>query len=81
MLCGDHFTPGDKVTVVFEYLKNSKSLTPVTVHANGQFEDSVSIACANVPIAIYANDQTHSTESATLTNIPRGCTPTPGTSS
>jgi len=81
MLCGDHFTPGDKVTVVLEYLKSSKSLAPVTVDAKGQFEDSVSIACAYVPIAIYANDQTHSTESATLTNIPRGCTQTPGTSS
>jgi hypothetical protein len=81
MLCGYHFTPGDKVTVVLEYLKNSKSLAPVTVDANGQFEDSVSSACAYVPIAIYANDQTHSTESETLTNIPRGCTPAPGTSS
>ncbi len=81
MLCGDHFTPGDKVTVVLEYLKNSKSLAPVTVNAKGQFEASVSIACAYVPIAIYANDQTHSTESATLTNIPRGCTLEPGMSS
>src|SRR6266699_1039604 len=41
MLCGDHFTPGDKVTVVLEYLKNSKSLAPVTVNAKGQFEASV----------------------------------------
>jgi len=80
MLCGDHFTPGDKVTVVLEYLKNSKSLAPVTVNANGQFEDGFTIDCANVPIVIYANDQTHSTESATLMNIPRGCTPAPGMS-
>ncbi len=80
-LCGDHFTSGDKVTVVLEYPDNSQSLAPVTVDANGQFEDSVSIACAYVPIAIYANDQTRSTESAMLTNIPRGCTPAPGTSS
>jgi hypothetical protein len=80
MLCGDHFTPGDKVTVVLEYLKNSKSLAPVTVNANGQFEDGFTIDCANAPIVIYANDQTHSTESATLMNIPRGCTPAPGMS-
>ena len=74
-ICGDHFTPGDKVTVVLEYPKNSKSLAPVTVDAKGQFEDGFTIACANAPIAIYANNQTHSTESATLTDIPRGCTP------
>lgn len=80
-LCGDHFTPGDKVMVVLEYPKNSQSLAAVTVDANGQFKDSVTIACENVPIAIYANDQIHSTESATLTNIPRGCTPAPGMSS
>jgi hypothetical protein len=81
MLCGYHFTPGDKVTVVLEYPENNRSLAPITVNANGQFEDSVSIACAYVPIAIYAKDQTHSKESGMLTNIPRGCTPVPGTSS
>jgi len=79
-LCGDHFTPGDKVTVVLEYPENSRSLAPVTVDANGQFEDGFTVSCANVPIVIYANDQTHSTESATLTYIPRGCTPALGDS-
>jgi len=81
MLCGYHFTPGDKVRVVLEYLNASKSLAPVTVNANGQFEDGFTIDCRNAPIVIRASNQSHSTESAMLIDIPRGCTPTPGISS
>ncbi len=72
-ICGDHFTPGDKVTVVLEYPKNSQSLAPVTVDGKGHFEDGFSRACGDIPIVIHAIDQSHKTESATLTDIPRGC--------
>ena len=80
MLCGYHFTPGDKVRVVLEYLNDSKSLAPVTVNANGQFKDGFTIDCANVPFVILASNESHDTESAVLIDIPRGCTPTPGMS-
>ena len=73
-ICGDHFTPGDKVTVVLEYRKNSQSLAPVTVDAKGQFEDGFTIACRNVPMVIFANNQSHSIESAMLIDIPKDCT-------
>jgi len=79
-VCGDHFTPSDKVTIVLEYPNDSQSLASVTVDAKGQFEDGFIIACANVPIAIHASDQSHRPESATLTDIPRDCTPAPGDS-
>jgi hypothetical protein len=73
-ICGDHFTPGDKVTIVLEYLKNSKSLTPVIVDATGHFENGFTIACGDVPIMIHVSDKSHRTESAMLIDIPRGCT-------
>jgi hypothetical protein len=73
MLCGEHFTPGDKVTVVLEYPEHSQSLDPVTVDAHGQFEDRVPVARTHMPIAIATNDQAHSRETALLVDIPRGC--------
>jgi|SRR5215469_8883065 len=73
-ICGDHFTPGDQVTVVLEYRKNSQLLAPVTVDAKGQFEEAFTIACRNVPTMIFAINQSHSTESAMLIEIPRDCT-------
>ena len=79
-VCGEHFTPGDEVTIVLEYPNDSQSLAPVTVDAKGQFEDGFTIDCGNVPIVIYASDQSHKTEAATLTDIPRDCTPAPGDS-